>query len=122
MAAKKWITIIRNLIAEDKLQDALQQIRKLLDNSSLLDEAILQSARWHDIRRHIRVGTIKPLEAALTQNQIRAGLLDLLREIEKQEENPAIREEIEKHAAGMNIIQNADKIYNIDQIDNANFS
>jgi len=82
MDAKSFLDNIRDLIANDDLTGALQQLRKLLDNSPKLDEAILQSARFQDIRKQIRLGLISHAEANLTQNQIRAGLLDLLREIE----------------------------------------
>ncbi|MBK7408119.1 MAG: hypothetical protein IPJ40_08680 [Saprospirales bacterium] len=55
----------------------------------------------------------------MTKNQIRDGLLGLLREIEEQEQNPAIREEIAKTNATYQI---AEKIYNITHIDKADFS
>ncbi len=61
-----------------------------------MDEVLLQSARFQAIRQQIRVGTISHAEANLTQNQIRAALLDLLREIETQGQQPAIREEVER--------------------------
>jgi len=132
---------IRDLIAKDKLSAALQQTQILLANSPLLDEAIQQSARFQNIRRQIRLGTVSHENATLTRNQIRTGLLDLLREIDVQSKQPAIRHEIEKSITNnKNVVtgniqaggdvrigdktttQNADKIYNIDHIDNANFS
>ncbi|MBC7775872.1 MAG: hypothetical protein H7246_10600, partial [Phycisphaerae bacterium] len=84
MDSKTFLSNIRHLIARDDLAAALLQLRSLLENSPKLDEALLQSARFHDIRKQIRLGTVSHAEANLTQNQIRAGLLDLLREIEEQ--------------------------------------
>ncbi len=82
MDTKTFLSNIRDLIARDELAAALSQLRSLLDNSPKLDEALVQSARFQDIRKQIRLGTVSHAEANLTQNQIRGGLLDLLREIE----------------------------------------
>jgi len=151
MTTKAYIKNIRNLIAQNELDEAIKQLRLLLDNSPKLDEIILQSARFHDIRRQIRLGVVNHAEANLTQNQLRAGLLDLLCDIEDstaetsaRPDAPALRAEME-HAVSVvnskNVVigstitaggevhigdktshQTADKIYNIDKIDNANFS
>lgn len=86
---------IRALIAKNRLKTAFDLMGKLLNNSPALDEAILQSARWHDIRKHIRQGTLSRNEIDLNLNQIRTGMLDLLREIEEQSEKTEIRKEIE---------------------------
>ena len=151
MTTKAYTKNIRNLIAQNELDEAIKQLRLLLENSPKLDEAILQSARFEDIRRQIRLGVVNHAEANLTQNQIRAGLLDLLREIEDsiaetsaRPDAPALRAEMEHavsvvnsknvvigstitaggnvHIGDKTISQTADKIYNIDKIDDANFS
>lgn len=147
---KPFFTLIRNLIAQNELPTALEKFRTLLENSPKLDEVVLQSGRFQDIRRQIRLGVVSQTEANLTQNQIRAGLLDLLQEIEDstaetsiQPDAPALRTELEHaisivnsknvvtgtitaggdvHIGDKTVNQNADKIYNIDKIDNANFS
>jgi len=110
-----------------------------------LDEILHQSGRFAAIRKQIRHGTVSHAEANLTRNQISYALLELLREIETQErENPTLKQELEAAisitqsknvvagstiTAGGNVqigdkhvTQNAEKIYNIDKIDNANFS
>ena len=69
---------IQQLIADDALPEALQQLQNLLKNSPQLSEAVLQSARLSEVSRQIRLGLINNQEANLTKNQIRAGLLDLL--------------------------------------------
>ena len=73
---------IRAFIASDELPAALDLLRKLLAHSPLLDEALHQSGRFENIRQQIRLGTVSASDANLTQNQIRAALLDLVREIE----------------------------------------
>lgn len=91
----QFIRHLRNLIARDEVQAVLEQLRILLANTPKLDEAIQQSGRFENIRRQIRLGTVSHADANLTQNQIRAGLLKLLREIETQSTQPAFYREIE---------------------------
>ncbi|MDX2285619.1 MAG: SUMF1/EgtB/PvdO family nonheme iron enzyme [Bacteroidia bacterium] len=74
---------IRSQIARDDLDGALKQLQLLLEGSPLLDEAILHAGSFADIRKQIRLGTVSSADAALTRSKIRAGLLDLLQEIER---------------------------------------
>lgn len=83
MPTAPFITSIRNLIAQNELNIALSELRTLLEYSPKLDEAIHHSARFHAIRRQIRLGVVSHAEATLTENQIRIALLDLLNEIEE---------------------------------------
>lgn len=109
---------IRGFIAKNKLEKALQQLQMLLAGSPELNEAILQSSRFAEIQTQIRLGVISDEAASLTKNQIRLGLLDLLDELEGDGTDLNIK----AIASQPKIIQNAEKIYNIDHIDNANFS
>lgn len=118
-----FIPHIRNLIAKDDLKTAIQQLSALLKDSPQLDEALQQSARYHHVLKQIRLGVVDDEAANITQNQIRHGLLELLREVEEQAQAHAeIQSEVEKHQRSATFIQHAEKIYNIDHIDNANFS
>ncbi len=106
---KQFATQIRQLVATDELAAALQQLNLLLQNSPKLDEAVMQSARLHDIRRQIRLGLVDDKQANLTKNQIRAGILDLLDEMDTQQAaHPALREEMTQfvttHISGKNIV------------------
>ena len=85
MTSRQLFHHIRDLIARNELEQALQQLQQLLANSPKLDEALQQSGRFADIRKQIRLGVVSHAEAALTQNQIRHALLELLGEIEKQQ-------------------------------------
>ncbi len=91
---KPFFILIRDLIAQNELPAALEKFRVLLENSPKLDEVLLQSGRFHDIRKQIRLGTVSKTEADMEQNQIRNGLLELLREIEENTSetspNPAV--------------------------------
>ena len=146
MNAQVLLPQIREQIARDELAEALEQLRQLLANSPKLDEIIHQSGRFENIRRQIRLGTVSHQDATLTENQIRAGLLELVSEIEAQGHLPAVSAEIERAASivhSKNVVadstitaggavhigdktttvtQNADKIYNINHLDNAHFS
>ena len=92
----EYINRIRKFIENDELDSALMALSTLLQNSDKLDEAIHQSGRYENIRKQIRLGIVSHSDANLTQNQIRFGLLDLLREIEKQGEDPFMFSEIER--------------------------
>jgi len=100
MTNQEFIQNIRNLIAKDDLTMAIVGLKVLLDNTPLLNEILHQSGRFENIRKQIRLGTVSYSEANLTQNQIRAGLLELVSEMEQQDKTPTIRTEIE-HAVSM---------------------
>ncbi len=109
MSTTPFITSIRDLIAQNKLNAALLQIRTLLEHSPKLDEAIHHSARFHAIRQQIRLGVVSHAEATLTENQIRGALLDLLSEIEESikessshNNSAALRTEMEKATSIIN--------------------
>lgn len=85
---KSYIPAIRQLIAEDELQQALELLRLNLSGDPRLDEAVHQSGRFQYIRKQIRLGIVSFEDANLTQNQIRFGLLDLLSEMEQEGQAP----------------------------------
>lgn len=114
---------VQELIRTDDLPEAFHLLQELLKNSPKLNEVLLQSARWSDISRQIRLGLIDFNQASLTKSQIHAGLLGLLAEIETQKNTvPEVRGELERFAAGNIFLQQAEKIYNIEKIDKADFS
>ncbi|MFZ2897182.1 MAG: NB-ARC domain-containing protein [Saprospiraceae bacterium] len=97
-AIQPFLNHIRELIAHDRLDEALQKLRTFLENSPLLDEAIQQSGRWAAIRKQVRLGTVGHEDAAVTENQIRQGLIEFVNEIEEQGQNPRFREEVARAA------------------------
>ena len=111
-------TQIRKKIGQGNLEQALRDMKQLLENSPKLDEAIHQSRRFKDIRKQIHLGTASHEDMTLTENQITSWLLDLLREMETGESAPHIQEA----ANEPQVIQQAEKIYNIQHIDQANFN
>ena len=91
---------IRELIAEDKLNQAITLLKNLLENSPELDEVILQAARLQSIRKQVRTGQVNFEDGTVTHNQIRAGLIELVGEIAIQEKK---NEVIQKEIAEVNI-------------------
>ncbi|MEQ1745729.1 MAG: hypothetical protein ABMA02_09905 [Saprospiraceae bacterium] len=121
--AQDFLNQVRQHIGSDETAEAIRLLQNLLEKSPKLSEVLLQSARLADIARQVRLGLVEDKQAALVKNQIRAGLLELVDEIEAKETAiPEVREEIARVAASVTIVQNAEKIYNIEKIDNANFS
>jgi predicted HTH transcriptional regulator len=102
---KSFVETIGDFIGKDELAKAIQLLYALLKDSPQLDEAILQSARYNDVMKQIRLGTVDFEQANITKNQIRYALFDLVREIEVQEQKPEINTEIEQFLSQQPIIQ-----------------
>ncbi len=97
MNPESFLKEIRDQIARDELGPALLRLRQFLDNTPQLDGVLQQSGRFAAIRDQIRMGTVSHAEATLTQNQIRDGLLDFLREIDVQQaQSSVLGEEMER--------------------------
>jgi hypothetical protein len=101
---------LRQLIRENELEKVIQELSKLLKNSPKLDEAILQSSRWNDLKKQIRLGQIPYEQSDVSKNQIRAGLLELINSVEEKVAEPEIEEEVVQHLqtiSGKNILSNS---------------
>lgn len=96
MTTNKFVAAIRELIADGEIHEALIQLRTLLEHSPKLDEVLLQSARHRTVLKEVRRGVISYENESLTKNQITAGLLSLLSEVEEQAAKPAIQEEMQQ--------------------------
>ena len=116
------ITAIQQLIAKGQLNKAIQQLQFLFENSPKLAQAIAQAGRFKEIHQQIMDGTISKETELVEKNKIRKNILDLLTKVNEQAENPAIQKEIQAFEKEATIIQKAEKIYNIQHIDKANFN
>lgn len=103
---------IFELVGDDQLQPAIETLRQLLQDAPLLDEAVIQSARYTDLMRQIRLGTLKTQEATVEKNRIRSAVLDLVQEIETAAEARSdVRTELEKLSpAGTVVISNSSNV------------
>ncbi len=75
---------IRELIARNSVAEALAQMRIFLEKTPHLNDILQQSGRLENIRRQSNLGLVSLDEAALEQNRIRYGVLELLSDIERQ--------------------------------------
>jgi hypothetical protein len=122
---------LQNLLAEGKTAQVIAQLRQSTPHDTDLHKDVLQiSARFAHNERERHARTSDNTELSIEQNKINAALLAV---IDKLADNPPIstnpnteggtaRDSWEAGKAAKTIVQNADKIYNIDHIDNANFS
>jgi|GEM_PF-1260533 len=93
---QSFLNHIRLLIGESDLKTALSQLQRFLRDSPQLDEALMQSARFQDVVKHIHSGTVDFGTAAITKNQINKSVLDLLREMEEQGKTASIQAEMKE--------------------------
>ena len=86
------------LIGKDDLKGAIKSLHKMLKNSPKLDEAIMQSARFTELSKQIRLGIIDFEQADFTKNKIRYAIIDLVRDMEEIcESNSEINREVSKN-------------------------
>jgi hypothetical protein len=81
MQTPDFLRHLQTSIAYDDLDAVLSQLQQLLANSPQLDAALKQSPRWQAIRQQIQLGVVDHVESSLERGEIRAALLDLLREM-----------------------------------------
>ncbi len=105
---------IQQLIAQARLPEALAALKEYLP-THLQNEVLQLQSRLQELQRKERLGIIDNANANLERNKITAAALDLY-------SNPDRAAAPEEHTTGKTIIQNAEKIYNIDKIDKADFS
>jgi tetratricopeptide (TPR) repeat protein len=79
MKAKNRVTVqVKELLAKDRVADALDLLRNVTRNSSLEDELIIITARYNNIRSRILNATISDDYANLEQNRLLSNILDFV--------------------------------------------
>lgn len=102
-------TFILNLIGNNKIDEAIEYLHELLKSSPKLDELIIQSSRYNEVSKQIRLGLISYEDSNIAKNKIRFGLIDLVREIEEfSNQSEEIQDNIKEFQRKTNskIIQN----------------
>ena len=99
-SSASFFSEIRDLIAQNELEKAIQVLTDLLEGSPKLNTVVQQSARLVELKSQMDLGVIDTKEANLTKNQIRVSLLKLVHEIETQSDDGEIQAEIEQFANG----------------------
>jgi len=82
MKSKELIKKLYSLLEMGKIQQVITILKILLDGSGKLDEIIIQSARYNEIMRKIRLGTINFENSILVKNQIMIALIHMITELE----------------------------------------
>jgi len=107
----QYIDQIRTLISQNKIKAAITEMQQLLKGSPAFDEIILQSSRYNEVMKSIRMGTISHEISSVELRKIDYALIDMLRELEDNYvTNAALQSEIndfwkkEKAAKGENHI------------------
>ncbi len=112
---------LQTLLAEGKTAQVLAELRKLSLSDSELTNAILQtSARFAEMERQQHAGTLAQTELGIERNKINAALLAM---IDRLDDGVGVTSsQTAATTAPQTIVQNAEKIYNINHIDKADFS
>lgn len=109
----KVLVEITELIAKDKIKEAIESLQQLLNGSPLLDEVILQSARYTDLKKQIRMDTLEYEKADISKNKLRLALLEMVGELEdkaEQDEKVSAALEITKTNLHVNQLKAKDDI------------
>ena len=77
------IQSVRNLLANNKIEDALVSLTQYKGlNKDQRKELILHQSRWYDLQRDVRLDIISNQEAGMERNKITLAILDLLDQLE----------------------------------------
>ena len=79
------IKIVKNQIANDKLELAIESLSNFLREDKIFDEVIVQRARLSELKRKIRLNIIHWEEQNIEKNRIRISLLEMIDEIKNDE-------------------------------------
>jgi len=97
MNTEEFINGIRKCIENNDIEGAISVLRDLLQKSKQLDNIILQSARYNDLKQKIRSGTINTEDAEVAQSKIAEALLDMIHDIAKNvESEPKLKKAVDK--------------------------
>ncbi len=84
MKIKDYPNQIRRFVGNDELDEALEKLSDLTLDSIMHDEAILLSSQLKGINRSERLGIGYHQNISVERNRIRLAILDLVREVEKE--------------------------------------
>ncbi len=85
MSKSQILPLIRSLIANDQLMEAIELLLTSLKSSNLINEVILLSARYQSIARESNQGRIDFEDAQRQLNQLRGNILSLAEQLPEDE-------------------------------------
>ena len=91
----QYIDQIRDLISKNNIKQAIAEIQQLLKGSPAFDEIILQSSRYNEVMKSIRMGKVSHEISSVELRKIDYALIDMLRELEDNyATNSALQSEV----------------------------
>lgn len=85
---------IRNLVKEDRLEEALMKLEEMIDGTELMNELTLQYARYSSLRKDVNSSIIDHNDANIRHNQIIKSILHLLTSIENENNKKSVNEKL----------------------------
>jgi len=76
---EELINNIRHLIGQDELESAIDILSESFHGNEALDDLIMQSARYHNLQKELKNGTITGVEVKTELNTLRRNILTFLR-------------------------------------------
>ncbi len=80
---KLFATKIQELVAKDKIEDAIIELSKLANNSSWMRDVIMQGSHLHGIEEDLRNGTLSFEGTAIDKNRVKEVILTLCSRIHR---------------------------------------
>jgi len=113
-------TALQHHLSEGKTDQVIAELRRqTAPDPYLHEQLLLLSGRQAELERKSIAGTASADDLDIERNKIRAALMDMVRKLpEEGTGDNATTASI----SGTTVIQKAEKIYNINHIDNADFS
>lgn len=112
---------LQDLLAEGKTAQVIDQLRQLMaSDKDLHQQVLLTATRFADYEKQKHADTVAFDPLSIERNKINAALLHFIEQLPDHTVDTA--KDADTLPKPPTMIQNAEKIYNIDHIDNANFS
>ncbi len=124
----EYIDEIMDMIAENKMKEAMLELKDLLKGSPEFDKVILMSSRFNDVINEVRLGTVDFENAKVEKNQIRFALIKIVNELyDNKDLNPKLVNDVNKfideRAAKINTVNiQGDGNINLQDLSGSNIS
>ena len=104
---KNYSAYIANLITTNKLGKALKSLRKMLKNSPHLNEIIVHSARYNELKEKIRLGVIDAEDESISKSKLMLAVLELVDEFEGvyEDNDDTVKNEMEAFVYSRGIVK-----------------
>lgn len=84
-----YIENLNTLVAQGKIDEVLKKLQMLFKGSTKLNEVILHSSRYTDLKDQIRLGLLDYQTSEISKNKITLAILELIGELNEAVEKDA---------------------------------